>query len=299
MDYLKIIERKLLYKELEPFFKSLECIDYAVIKGEALSQQIYGIPNKRNSSDIDILVNKQDVLQIENELRKIGFSQKSSEDKALLRRNRILCMTYSHQIPSYHKTTICGIKLNVDINYDIFWGEYEGEHCKISEFLNDTVPMCIYGVPIKTLPIPKAFLQLILHHYKETNSLYHLSYYNYIKTRLFQDIRDMLIYNKIILKPKVVYDLCNEYSVGCYMYYMIYYTSIVFDDSYLKEILEHIKEFRNDRLINSFGLNNRERKEWMIPFEERLDNDEIWPLIKSSYNNSDKEKIKLNNAIFT
>ena len=91
------------------------------------------------------------------------------EDPDEARQNRILCMAYSHQIPSYHKY-IMGFHLNVDVNYDIFWGEYEGQRCSIEDFLSDTVDMEIYGVTVKTLPVKKAFVQLILHHYKEMNS---------------------------------------------------------------------------------------------------------------------------------
>lgn len=38
----------------------------------------------------------------------------------------------------FHKDKF-GFHLNVDVNYDIFWGEYEGKHCSIDEFLSDTV----------------------------------------------------------------------------------------------------------------------------------------------------------------
>ena len=181
------IGRKLLYKELEPLFESFSSIRYAVIKGEALSQQIYGVPDRRRSSDIDILIDKKNVKFLEEQLHKLGFEQKLPEDSAEIRRNRVLCMAYSHQIPSYHKDKF-GFHLNVDVNYDIFWGEYEGKRCSIDEFLSDTVDMQIYGVTVKTLPIEKAFVQLILHHYKEMNSIYHLAVHNSINYRMFKDI---------------------------------------------------------------------------------------------------------------
>lgn len=57
-DSLYEIERKILYKELKPLFEALVYRDYAVVKGEALSQQIYGCINRRRSSDIDILMTK-------------------------------------------------------------------------------------------------------------------------------------------------------------------------------------------------------------------------------------------------
>lgn len=88
------------------------------------------------------------------------------------------------------------------MNYDIFWGEYEGLHYSIEKFLGDPVEMDIYSVVVKTLPVEKAFIQLILHNYKEMNSLYHLSYHNCICTHIFMDIYDMLYNNREILTTK-------------------------------------------------------------------------------------------------
>lgn len=152
------IERKVLYKELQPLFDVLSYIDYAVIKGEALSLQIYNKPNKRKSGDIDILIGKKNVKLLEAELRNIGFVQRLSGDKSKDRRDRVLCLTYSHQIPSYHKEKFC-FHMNVDVNYDIFWGEYEGLRCSIDDFLSDTIAMNIYDVNVKTLTLEKALVQ--------------------------------------------------------------------------------------------------------------------------------------------
>ena len=66
-DKLYKIERKLLYKELEPLFAALSSVRYAVVKGEVLSQQIYGVPDRRRSSDIDILIDKKNVKFLEEQ----------------------------------------------------------------------------------------------------------------------------------------------------------------------------------------------------------------------------------------
>lgn len=98
-DNIYKVGRKILYKELEPLFVALSPIRYAVVKGEVLSQQIYGDPDRRRSSDIDILIDKKNVKFLEEQLHKLGFEQKLPKDNAEIRRNRVLCMAYSHQIP--------------------------------------------------------------------------------------------------------------------------------------------------------------------------------------------------------
>lgn len=296
-DNLYIIERKILYKELKPLFEAMSSINYAVVKGEVLSQQIYGVPDRRRSSDIDILIDKINVKFLENELRRLGFKQQLPEDPNEARRNRVLCMAYSHQIPSYHKD-VMGFHLNVDVNYDIFWGEYEGRRCSIEEFLNNTVEMEIYGVTVKTLPIEKAFVQLILHHYKEMNSLYHLSQHNCIRTDMFRDIYDMLKNNDECLSGGSIRRVGELYLIEEYIYYMVYYTQEVFNDSILDRCLNELQIYRNCELLDSYGLSVNERKQWRVSFCDRLDKEDIWNNINDDLTHSDLKKISDNKSIF-
>lgn len=297
-DNLYIIERKILYKELKSLFEAMSSINYAVVKGEVLSQQIYGVPDKRRSSDIDILIDKRNVKILEYELQRLGFEQQLPEDPNEARRNRVLCMAYSHQIPSYHKEKSI-FHLNVDVNYDIFWGEYEGKRCSIEDFLRDTVDMEIYGVTVKTLPIEKAFVQLVLHHYKEMNSLYHLSKHNSICTDMFRDIYDMMRNNRNVLTIERVAELSEQYLIGNYVQYMIYYTYKVFADIILAYYMEKLEKYNNEKLIESYGLSSQERKKWNVPFEERLDCQNIFSIIEPQLSHEDVIKIENNNTIFT
>lgn len=296
-DNLYIIERKILYKELKPLFEALSSVNYAVVKGEVLSQQIYGVPDRRRSSDIDILIDKSNVRFLENELQKLGFEQRLPEDSNEARRNRVLCMAYSHQIPSYHKN-VMGFHLNVDVNYDIFWGEYEGKRCSIEEFLNDTVNMEIYGVTVKALSVEKSFVQLILHHYKEMNSLYHLSQHNCIRTDMFRDVYDMMRNNDECLSGGSIRRVGELYLIEEYIYYMVYYTQGVFNDSILDRCLNELQIYRNCELLDSYGLSENERKQWRVSFCDRLDKEDVWNNIKDDLTHSDLKKISDNKSIF-
>ena len=291
------IEREVLYNEMARVFDLLQTTRYAIVKGEVLSQQIYGVPDKRRSSDSDIIIEKNNVKLIEGYLRDLGFNQKGSDEKIESRRNRILCMSYSHQIPSYYKEKY-GFYLNVDVNYDIFWGEYEGQRLPMDEFLDDTVSMKVYDVTVKTLPIKKAFIQLILHHYKEMNSLFHLSQHNTIETDMFSDVIGLLLNNNSVLTCECVSELCERYSIGAYVYYMLYYTNLVFHDRRLVEYIERIEMYRKESIMDSFGLSEDERKKWLIPFDKRLDNRELPIHVQSQLLDSDRDKIILNKDIF-
>lgn len=279
-------------------WSGLKPIQYAVVKGDVLSQQIYSRPDMRESSDIDILIEKKNVRVLEQLLANAGFSQQVSQDKSQARKDRVLSLAYSHQTPTFHKIKF-GFHLNVDINHDIFWGQYEGQRCSISEFLSDSQEIEIYGTTVKGLTTEKAFVQLILHHYKDMNSLYRLSQYNCIRTSMFRDIYDLLLYNRKRLTVEVVTGLAKKYGILPIVYYMLYYTERVFNEEFLSEYVSALKCKEGDELLQCFGLSVGERKLWNISFEKRLDNDNLWSIIKGDLNEDDWKKIELNAIVFT
>lgn len=297
LDEVYTVGRKLLYKELKSVFSAISSLRYAVVKGEVLSQQIYGVQDRRRSGDIDILIDKSNVRLLEEELRKLGFKQRLPENLNEARRNRILCMACSHQIPSYYKEKAI-FNLAVDVNYDIFWGEYDGKRFRTDDFLSDTVDMEIYGVTVKTLPIEKAFVQLILHHYKEMNSLYHLSRHNTICTYMFRDIYDMIKNNGERLSVEAVERLGEQLLIGQYIYYMLYYTREIYKAPFLNDYIEGLRVFENPDLLNSYGLCTKERKTWSMGFKDRLDNDQLCLIVQNGLGNDDFEKIRNNVTIF-
>lgn len=294
---LYLWQRKILYKELQPLWEALFHINYAVVKGEALSQQVYNEPNKRRSSDIDILLDKKYVILLEIELKKLGFTQLLSDNENEVRRNKILCLAYSHQIPFYQKEKL-GFHLNVDVNFDIFGGEYEGERIDIDEFMSDTIEMDIYGCKVKTLPPLKAMIQLILHHYKDMNSIFLLATRKSIRYEMFQDVYYLLKNNLDTITLDKLYAMSLEYEIIPYVFYILYYTGQVFKDSILQQYIEAFRTPEGELLLDYYGLCDSERKMWRYDFETRLKADNLYNLIKEDLTERDNRKIDINKRIF-
>lgn len=160
---------RLLYFFTKSFLQKISYYDYVLIKGEALSVMAYGKVGQRNTTDIDILTSRGNVSKIEKLLLDEGYEQDNST-----RESRIFCLSKSHQIVPFTKK-IDIFKTSVDVNFDIFWGEYVGKKIDILDFISDPVQMSIYGCQIKTLSPLKSFVQLVLHHYKDMNSIFLLA----------------------------------------------------------------------------------------------------------------------------
>lgn len=291
MDNITSIISTIRYKNNACFFDSISSCNYANIKGEALSVLAYGKTGVRKSNDIDILTSRKDFGYIENALLNDGYHSNTN------RVSRIMLLTQSHQIAPYVRKT-GQIELNIDINFDIFWGEYTGNRIELEDFLSDTIEMEIYGVKVKSLPPLKAMIQLILHHYKDMNSLFLLATRKSIKYEMFKDVYYLLKNNLEAISLDKLYEISAEYEIIPYVYYVLYHTGQLYNDEILQQYIEEFKTLEGEILLNCYGLNESERREWRCDFKTRLEAENLYDLIKYDLTERDQEKIAINRRVF-
>lgn len=268
--------------------------DYAIIKGEALSLQAYGATGKRISSDIDILIPVTRLTEFNNILVSHGF-----QGRELSRADKILLVSSSHQTLPY---TLSMPKpwpeLLLDVNHDIFWGEYKGKRIDIADFLADVIEINIYGVTVKTLPPLKAFIQLVLHHYKDMNSIYLLAINNRIKMEMFADVYHLLKNNLEDIPLEQLFLISKDLEIVDYVYYILFYTGQVFRDKDVQRYIDAFKTKEGTELLNCYGLNKKERKQWNCDFETRLCSKNLLGIIENDLTEKDWEKIAINQRLF-
>jgi len=287
------IMSRYIYENCSEIFDGFAKFPYALIKGEPLSIQAYGKPGMRHIGDVDILISKMS-LNISSEiLTKFGFTIKK-----LSRQGYILTRTFSHQTGTWHKKISNTQHISIDINYDIFWGEFEGPRIDIDEFLSDAVDIEIYGHQVKTLPPIKALIQLALHHYKDMNSIYLLSTRNSIKKRMFNDFYFLFARNINSIPLNKLYELSSTYGILPYIFYIFFYTELLYDDTELSRYTKALKTLDGENLLHYYGLNNTERRKWKIDFNTRLDCANLHDFIKDDLTKADLEKIIINKGVF-
>lgn len=297
MNYTDFEEKILHYrnKQYYSLFKKIldsgcENLNYSVVKGDALSKLAYGRVNQRFYNDVDVIVSRANLKELNYILFKCGYEQREHS-----REENILFLSASHQTLPY---TCKHNYLTIDINFDILWGEYEGKRIDIEEFLSDTIEMEIYGVKVKTLPPLKAMIQLILHHYKDMNSLFLLATRKSIRYDMFKDVYYLLKNNLDAIPLDKLYAMSAEYEIIPYVFYVLYYTGQVFDDDLLMQYIEAFRTPEGEALLNCYGLCKKERREWKCDFKTRLDSDNLYELIKEDLTERDKEKIAINKRVF-
>ena len=107
-------------------------IPYVVVKGEPLSVQAFGSVGYRISKDIDILTSRNNLNAVKNVLKENGF-----HSKELNRSDEVLMLSASHQTSPWRKEASFG-QINIDLNFDLFWGEYSGKRISVEEFIART-----------------------------------------------------------------------------------------------------------------------------------------------------------------
>lgn len=291
LEQIRYKRNKCLYLCFEKILEGgCKNIPYALIKGDVLSIMAYKDVNFREYNDIDIIVPRSHLKKVSTILKSCGYIQREH-----LRQDDVLMLATSHQLfPFYCPSNY----LTIDVNYDIFWGEYEGKRIDIEEFLSDTVEMQIYGVQIKTLPPIKTMVQLILHHYKDMNSIFLLATRKSIKYDMFKDIYYLLKNNLDSIPIDKLYAMSEEYDIIPYVFYVLYYTGQVFEDEVLKQYIDAFRTREGENLLNCYGLCAKERREWKCDFKTRLEADDLFELIKNDLTENDQEKIEINKKYF-
>lgn len=289
------------YQTLAPVLEAGKDLPFVLIKGDVLSLLAYGETGYRDSHDIDLLVppaQKDALCQI---LIASGFNRlvlrADGTPRQLNRREQIM-LKNSHQDFPFYKQIGTGERLEVDINTDVYWGEYEGPRVKTEQFLSDRVSLELFGYRVKTLSVLHQFIEVCLHHYKEMNAPYIFKLCNPINSRMFEDI--YCLYARYIKgSVEAAVKLCEKYQVTPYVYYMLHYTGLVFSDPELEADKLYFRSENGVFLLNRYGLAEHERKVWKCDFLTILDAPEIYSIIEPDLTNEDKRKIETVWSVFS
>lgn len=264
------INYKIKQMSMEVVLKEIENSNYAIIKGWALSQKIYGDIRMRNFLDVDILVQRLSIETVKNVLLDNGFIQGYAKGNVLIpykRKEKIFYALNTHQLAPFIKQTnnrICPF-VSIDINFSVLWGEEKRNITDV--FFKDLREDCIDGKYFKRLSPEMEFIHLCLHHYKDLNSIYLISK-GKIGLNMFSDIFFYIINTKFDWNK--LKDFSTELNVAKYIYYCLFFCSLIFYHDKLNEMLELFEFSRNCTLLQSYGLTENEKNKWKTNFYNRL-----------------------------
>lgn len=275
----------------------MECnnIKYAVLKGPYLAENAYGETGLRSSSDIDILVDKRNLENMYEILNNDGFKQqyydiKTNTLKEYSRSQKAFYCMNLHQTAPFRKI-INSHLITVDLNFSITWNNDKIKYVDIDSFLSDVKRINICGQNINVLTHEKNIIQICLHHYREMNLIYSIVNHKSINLQQFCDVYYYIVKNYNDIKWDLFFKLLNEYDINEYIYYILYYTNLIFDDDIFSNILQQTKPNDLDYL-EEFGIEIDKKKKWGIDIFTRLFSKNMNELIKPMLNENELKKIE-------
>lgn len=288
------------YRTCKCIFEQLEANDipYAVIKGATLSLAAYGDAYLRQSGDIDILIDRNDIDIVAKIMSENDFIQGRINGNIIepfTRTEKIFHLSTTHQTAPYVKSTqnkLCPFVM-VDINTDIFWGESKIKS-DLRDFLSHTSNNDICGIKFSALKAEAAFVAMCLHHYKDFNSIYLL----YERGLNFNHFCDIYYFVKHSDPNKdILIKLCENLKIKPFIYYCLYYTNLIFDDLLLDKYMSALYTPEADVIIDTYGLELNERRKWNMDFFSRLFSLDFHDYFESILSPKDLSKIHLNQTM--
>ena len=294
INNIQIIER---YKACQQIFEQNE-FNYAIIKGAVLSKMIYGDPSIRCSGDIDMLINKTNVDYVKSFLNSIGFVQGKVIDNCFVpsTREEIIFQTcQTHQLASFVKKTdnpLCPY-ICLDVNTNVVWGENENK-VDMNYVLSFVETTNLFGFSFNKLCPEMELVSLCLHHYKDMNSLFLLTNGS-LKFCLYYEIY-MYLHN-VHIDEHLLRNICETINVGQYLYACIYQVQSIFYDTVIEKYIDILSPFKDPILLNTYGLNEKERKTWTIDLLDRLFNVNLPIYIREHLSEDEIRKIEINRLL--
>jgi hypothetical protein len=226
----QLIEIKKISKE----FNSNK-IDYIFLKGTILNQIIFK-SGERASNDIDILINKDSIVNATNSLKKLGYIQGKYDYKkdTIIEYNEDeleqSLLSKGETCPFIKKSNNLTIKtFDVDLNFSLDWTPDYDQNI-IFNILNNKEQIVIDDIQVYSANIYDNIIELCIHLYKD------MSLIDIIKKRKVFDLYKLidiyylinLYFDKIdfhILEVKI-----KKINAENYVYFALKYINAIFDD---------------------------------------------------------------------
>jgi hypothetical protein len=283
------------FVECKKIFSEMQNIVYALVKGAVLSKRAYRETYYRNFGDIDLLIERKNASEVKKILLENGFVQGKLIDgkiRPFTRQEIVFQGSQSHQTAPFvkkAKNELVG-HINIDLNYDVYWGEMNPS-TNLYDFLSGTEIEIINDVRFKALNKEADFLFLCLHQFKHLNSIFLITEGS-INLARFCDIYYYIKNNTLNIDSLLAY--AKNFNAESYVYYCLHYASEIFGCSKINDAMKAFCSDEGNELLNCYGLNDKERKEWNVDFNERLFNDDFPQIFYDSLDDAEKRKVSLN-----
>jgi hypothetical protein len=170
--YREAVGVALLYRGIRTVLTQFTAagLDFLVLKGPALAQQVYPHPSLRTFSDLDLMVHERDLWAIQRALLEAGFI---AEDGDALFRPKLVPQATIYELKYWHPTLQLRVEVHADdlLNAGLASRDLAGFWARVDS-------IALQGVPVKVLSLEDQLIHLCAH----------LHYHGYVRLNWFADL---------------------------------------------------------------------------------------------------------------
>ncbi len=244
-----------------------------VRKGAALDLQVFADLGVRQSSDLDLLVDRADMPRLAELVAALGYAQgKLGADGKVVpysRRTRVHWVTHLNNSLPFVKVggTIEVDHFRLDPCHDITQRASAATIPTVDLF-ERSVALTVGGVAARTLSEIDHLLDLCLHLYKEATTLYYLESGKGLRLRQLVDVATLTSgwpaerWDELVRRAQ-------HYAADAEIYYTLYFTALTCPTAVPARILAALKP-TDDAYLDQYGNFDGQAAAWKRPFFERL-----------------------------
>jgi hypothetical protein len=249
-------------------------VRYAIRKGPALVERVYGDPGVRRMNDLDILIDRANSAQVAECLRRAGYEQGGwSEDlqriEPFTRNLQVLWkVTLNNELPYRKVGHRAGVPtFDIDLCVDIFQRK-SGVKLPAADLLARAEPVRIAGVRSWGLSEADALLDLCAHLHKEATSLYYIQQTCDLEISKFLDVALMSRSQTEEAWQRFV-ERVLDLGAASIVYFALHFTDALYRDSVPAWALARLRP-DDVTYLEQYGQSDGVTQEWRIPFPDRL-----------------------------
>lgn len=247
-------------------------IPIVVVKGIGIDAMLYKNDFIKQISDVDLLINEEDTLELKKVLQECNFIEgnynyKENRLEDMPRRRKILFSLTKDHLSEYLIDTddaiFPAIKIDVSVNND--WITRGKESCFGDAIRNHTMIAIPGDIQIPVMEHTYHFLYLIMHLYRHACSYRFIERGISVKLSMFNDVMVFYYKYKNII-TKEFGDILKDEKIRLQVEWVLYYL----DQIYGCDICGKLAIKCDPKYLNTIFGKNNELRRWNGNIEERL-----------------------------
>lgn len=254
-----VVSNNIKLLEVERVSKVMERsgVKIVPVKGAYLIDNIYADRSIRTSNDVDALISKKDISQIDKIMKDLGYTTEMYDKKTnqLVQRSaaqKMLYKTKMYNLLPYRKCVEDSIEEVIIFDYSHSL-DFSLDTRPVEEMINNS----FYTGKTWCLLPEHFFVHMCCHHYREASHTEWIRLGKDLNLIKFCDVREFVLQKMNRESMENAIKFVKNYNLEKALYFTLYFLRVIYNDGYESEWLERL-EVGDASFVFEFGENEYE-----------------------------------------